>query len=247
MRNPLTIFAIIAFTHATLAQPPKPRTPDADARRAMAAFRYPAGLKVELWAADPLLASPVAICLDERNRVFVAEEYRFNQGTEENRTRPFLLEDDLQIRTTDERLAMYRKWAHKFPGGMDWFSKHADQVRMLEDRRRNGWADFSSVFAGGFNDPLDGLGSGLIARDGDVFFTCIPNLWRLRDTKGTGRADVREIVHRGFGVNCAFLGHDLHGLVWGPDGRLYFSVGDRGFHVATREAQRPANGSGVSL
>jgi len=201
----------------------------------MAAFRHPAGLKVELWAADPLLASPVAICLDEKNRVFVAEEYRFNQGTEENRTRPFLLEDDLQIRTTDERLAMYRKWAHKFPGGMDWFSKHADQVRLLEDRKGRGFADFSSVFAGGFNDPLDGLGSGLIARDGEVYFTCIPNLWRLRDTKGTGHADKREVLHRGFGVNCAFLGHDLHGLVWGPDGRLYFSVGDRGFHVTTRE------------
>lgn len=81
----------------------------------MAAFRVPAGLKVELFAAEPMLASPVAIGLDERNRVFVAEEYRFNQGAEVNRTRPFFLDDDLQLRTPADRLAMYKKWAHEFP------------------------------------------------------------------------------------------------------------------------------------
>ncbi|MHC5542971.1 DUF7133 domain-containing protein, partial [Singulisphaera rosea] len=98
------------------------------------AFRVPKGLKVELFAAEPQLANPVAFCLDEQGRVYVAEEYRFNRGTEENRTRPFFLEDDLQLRTVDDRLAMYKKWADRFEGGMDWFSKYSDQVRLLEDR-----------------------------------------------------------------------------------------------------------------
>jgi len=34
-------------------------------------------------------------------------------------------------------------------------------------------------------------------------------------------------------VHVALLGHDLHGLIVGPDRRLYFSCGDRGFHVET--------------
>jgi hypothetical protein len=106
-------------------------------------FRVPSGMTVDLFAAEPQLASPVAIGLDESNRVFVAEEYRFNLGTEENRTRPFLLEDDLQLQTTDDRLRMYEKFADKFDGGMEWFRRVADQVRMVEDTDGDGRADRS--------------------------------------------------------------------------------------------------------
>ncbi|MFO0952588.1 MAG: PVC-type heme-binding CxxCH protein [Isosphaeraceae bacterium] len=208
-----------------------------DQRPNAIAFKVPPGWKAELYAAEPQLANPVAFCLDERGRVYVAEEYRFNRGTEENRTRPFLLEDDLQLQSLDDRLAMFRKWADRFEGGMGWFNRYSDQVRLLEDRDGDGRADHSAVFAGGFNGTLDGLAAGVIARDGDVYLTCIPNLWRLRDNDGDRQAEQREAIHTGFGVNAAFLGHDLHGLTWGPDGRLYFSVGDRGFHVRTREGK----------
>ena len=36
----------------------------------------PAGLKVELFAAEPLLANPVAFCIDEQGRFYVAETFR---------------------------------------------------------------------------------------------------------------------------------------------------------------------------
>jgi quinoprotein glucose dehydrogenase len=207
------------------------------AELAISTFRIPDGMKMEVFAAEPQIASPVAICIDEKGRVYVAEEYRFNRGTPENRTQDFFLMDDLQIDSLEDRLALYKKFEDRFEGGMDWFTKVSDQVRILEDRDGDGRADFSKIFAGGFNGPLDGLAAGLIAKDGDVYLTNIPNLWLLRDTDGDGEADVRKSLHRGFGVNCGFLGHDLHGLVWGPDGRLYFSVGDRGFNLKTPEGR----------
>ncbi len=240
-----TLIVLTASAAPPLVDPDLPDGTEA-AIKQIATFRVPAGLKVELFAAEPKLASPVAIGVDERNRVFVAEEYRFNRGTEENRTRPFLLEDDLQLQTTDDRLAMFRKFADKFDGGMNWFTKTADQVRLVEDTDGDGRADRSTVFATGFNEPLDGLAAGVMPHNGDVYFTCIPHLWRLRDTDGDGVADVKEKLLSGFGVNAGFLGHDLHGLVWGPDGKLYFSIGDRGFHVTSKEGitfHGPRNGT----
>ena len=213
----------------------------AAARKAVAAFRIPEGLSIDVYAAKPQLTNPVAICLDEQGRVYVAEDHRFLAGTPENRSHNFMLEDDLQITTLEDRLTMQKKWAGKFDKGFDWFTQKSDIVRRLEDTDGDGRADESHVFADGFDGPLDGLGSGLIARDGKVWYTCIPNLWLLEDKNGDGKAEHKESLLRGFGVNAAFYGHDLHGLVWGVDGRLYFSVGDRGAHVVTKEGTTISN------
>lgn len=230
-----TAAIVVGYSTLLPAQEILPDGTDA-AQRAISGFRVPNGMKVELFAAEPQLSGPVALCLDEQGRVFVAEEYRFNRGTEENRTRPFLLDVDLQIDSLEQRLAAFEKYKDEFEGGMEWFTKVSDQIRLLEDTDGDGRADKSSVFAK-FNEPLDGLAAGVIARDGDVYVTCIPSLWLMRDEDGDGVADLRKSLHRGFGVNNAFLGHDLHGLAWGPDGRLYFSVGDRGYNLVNKEGE----------
>ena len=172
-------------------------------------------LKIELFAAEPLLANPVAFCFDEKGRCYVAETFRIQHGVTDNRGHMDWLDDDLASRTVEDRIALYRKYA-KDRFHNDYEIEH-ERVRLIEDSKGEGVADRATVFADGFHHAADGIGAGVLARKGNVYYTCIPDLWLLRDTKGEGRADVKQSLATGFGVHVAFLGHDMHGLRFGPD------------------------------
>src|SRR5881296_4621769 len=53
---------------------PRPRTPEESA----AAFKLPDGFRMEVVASEPLIASPSAVCWDERGRMFVSELHGYN-------------------------------------------------------------------------------------------------------------------------------------------------------------------------
>jgi len=205
--------------------------PSKEGELARRKFVHDDDLEVSLWAAEPQLANPVAFWIDRTGRVYVAETFRLHKGVTDNRKYgKDWVDQELACRTVPDRIALYRRFfADKLPA---MTSEH-ERIRLLRDTDGDGRADQDQVFADGFNSLEDGIGAGVLEHEGDVFFTCIPRLWRLRDTDGDGRADVRTVLHEGFGVHTALLGHDLHGLTVGPDGRLYFSIGDRGLSVPT--------------
>ncbi|MBX9791511.1 MAG: HEAT repeat domain-containing protein [Pirellulales bacterium] len=201
-----------------------------DAELLMKRVRVPQGMQIELFAAEPLLANPVTFTFDEQGRCYVMETFRLHAGVTDNRRHMVWLDDDLACRTVADRVAMYRK---HLGAEFDSYAREHDRVRLLTDSDGDGRPDRATVFADGFRDAADGIGAGLLARGRDVWFACIPKLYLLRDTDGDGTAEQRRVLHDGYGVHVAFLGHDLHGLCLGPDGRLYFSIGDRGMNVET--------------
>ena len=68
----------------------------------------------------------------------------------------------------------------------------------------------------------------------------------LSQKNDDGVADAHDSIAEGFGVRISFIGHDLHGIIRGPDGRLYFSIGDRGYHVTTKDGRVfPGSGRGA--
>ena len=140
--------------------------------------------------------------------------------------------------------AMTALWQHTFA---KQFETSEDRIRRLADTNGSGRANESVVFADAFRNALDGTGAGLIARGQSVWFTCIPHLWRLQDANDDGRAELKEKLLTGFGVRFAYRGHDMHGLRFGPDGKLYFSIGDRGMNVTSREGSQIAETQSGSI
>ncbi|HEY6168620.1 MAG TPA: PQQ-dependent sugar dehydrogenase, partial [Verrucomicrobiae bacterium] len=197
-------------------------------------IHVPEGLKLDLWAAEPMLANPVAFCLDEHGRVFVSETYRYRTSALDIRHYMFMIEDDLAARHVDDRIAYSKKW---FGDKFNDLNIETEVVRVLEDRTGSGMANFSAIYADKFNSPLDGIASGTLARKGKVYFANIPAVWELSGMDKDGHATARQQMSSGYGVRYSFTGHDLHGLIIGPDGKLYFSFGDRGANVKTKEGK----------
>lgn len=195
-------------------------------------IQLPPGMQMDVFAGEALVANPVAFSIDEKGRVFVCETFRQGKGVEDNRKHLGWLEDDLAAQNVADRLAMFRKHLGE---QVHEYTMHEDRVRLLLDTDKDAIADEVITFADGFNEIEDGTGAGVLAIDGDVYYTCIPNLWFLKDADKDGVADVKRSLHSGYGVRVAFRGHDMHGLTLGPDGRIYFSIGDRGYNVISPE------------
>jgi hypothetical protein len=90
---------------------PRPMTPEQSA----AAFRLPDGFRMQVVASEPLIASPSAVCWDERRRMFVSELHGYNLAgqldiEELNKTGKL----DTQVRRVqaDEKFKTRRKGRH---------------------------------------------------------------------------------------------------------------------------------------
>ncbi|MEN8716025.1 MAG: PVC-type heme-binding CxxCH protein, partial [Verrucomicrobiales bacterium] len=93
----------------------------------------------------------------------------------------------------------------------------SDSVWIVTDEDEDGTADTRKEFATGFN-AIQGL-----AWKGDwLWIANAPELTRVRDTDGDDIADDYIRVYTDLGN----LEHALHGLQFGPDGRLYMSKGN---------------------
>lgn len=249
----IAVACVLVNTAVALAVPgidpdTRPRAADTAPDEApAAAFGMPEGLAVSLFAAEPNVQNPVAFSVDEQGTAWVCETFRQNRGVTDNRGHDReWVEADIAAQTVADRIAYH----HRLLGSKaKSYERHEDRVRRLADTDGDGRADRVDVFADGFKQLEDGTAAGILARRGDVWLTCIPSLYRLRDLDGDGRidssAEERQVLSTGYGVRVAYRGHDLHGLCLGPDGRIYFTVGDRGFHVEHegRVAHEPGRGA----
>lgn len=236
--SPLPLQAQDIASRDERLRPPLPPTiaaASADGEQAIAGFQLSGDWLIQLFAAEPDVANVVAFDIDNQGRLFACETFRQNKGVTDNRGHDETwLRADLAAKTVQDRIAYH----HRLLGeNVLSYTEQDDRIRLLVDSDGDGKADQSTVYASGFNRIEDGTAAGVLARGKNVYLTNIPKLYNLIDQDGDGQADDRIVMSDGYGVRVAFRGHDMHGLIIGPDGRLYFSIGDRGYHVQSGEGE----------
>ena len=99
---------------------------------------------------------------------------------------------------------------------------HLGRVSMLEDQDGDGYFETSRVFAEDLPWP-----TGVICANGGIYVIATPDVIFFQDTKGAGKADVREVIFTGFGTGMKLL--NVQGLAnspqWGQDNRIHLQAG----------------------
>src|SRR5712671_3528765 len=116
--------------------------------------------------------------------------------------------------TWDDEGRMYVVEMRDYPYGFGSDRKPGGTIRLLEDRDNDGKIDRSTLFAEGLSFPTS-----IAPWNGGVLVASPPELLFLKDTDGDGKADVREVILRGFTLGVT--DSNFNGLRWGLDNRVH--------------------------
>src|SRR6266853_13728 len=109
----------------------------------------------------------------------------------------------------------FQRWGILQPAG--------DRIVILEDTKGDGAANKETVF---YQDPSINAALGICVLGNKVIVSSSPDVFVLTDTDGDGKADKRELLFTGIGGKDH--DHGVHAFVFGPDGKLYFNMGNAG-------------------
>ncbi len=198
------------------------------------------------WATDPSIANTVAISVDDKGRAYVTAARRRKQSSLDIRNHQDLVKKDLSLSTVEERRAWYReyltgkKWIpdRNGDGTRNWkdLTVQKDSVIRVADEDGDGKGETLRTLDE-YHTEVTGIAAGVLAVGSDVFVAAEPDFLRYQDADGDGFPERRRVVATGFQVHMGQGGHNLSGVTLGPDGRVYWSLGDKGHYVETKEGK----------
>ncbi|MEL7159204.1 MAG: HEAT repeat domain-containing protein [Bacteroidota bacterium] len=261
---PLGLLAIIIYACAREATPPKYATeivtvdPEGAADhaakiRAEASVEIADGLQLDLWAADSVVQDPIALSVAPDGRVFYTSAKRQQHSEFDIRGHRDWMTASLRFQTVEDRRKFLRETfaagseqseAHlkdlNEDGQLDWrdLTVEKEQVWFVTDRNGDGTADRTQRFLVDFGQEITDVANGIEFHDGEVYIGVGPDLWRAKDTDGDGTAEVTESLSHGYVVHVGFGGHGMSGVKVGPEGRIWWGVGDVGMNVLDRDGKR---------
>ncbi len=209
----------------------------------------PAGLELTLWASEKLVIDPVAVDVAPDGTVYVTSTTRNNLPLDIRGHQDWMAVAHT-LKSVDDLRRFYKtEMATERSAKNTWIpdlnndgsrdirdlAEMKERVYRLRDTDGDGVADTSQIVLEGFNeDPVWDIAGGVLYDEGDLIVAVPPGVYRLRDKNGDGVVDERTTISEGYNTHPTFGGHGNSGVTMGPDGRLYWEVGDMGLHVVDR-------------
>ena len=203
------------------------------------------GLTLKLWGIDSLVISPIAIDIDDQGRLYYTTTKRRKQSEFDIRGHRDWEIPSIRMQTVEDRRNFLHTelapensdrntWLDDLngDGSHDWrdLTVEREKVYRVEDVSGDGVADRSQLVVDDFHDEVTDVVGGVLTHGDDLYVTVAPDLWRMIDHNGDGIPDEKESISHGYGVHIGFGGHNMSGITMGPDGRLYWQIGDIGFN-----------------
>lgn len=209
--------------------------------------------EVALWASDTLVHDPIAISIDPKGRIFYTRASRQTNSEFDIRGHRNWMTASISFETVEDRRDFLRATftadsteSERFledmneDGVRDWrdLAVEKEQVWFVEDASGDGTADHAQLYLKDFNEEITDVANGLEFHDGQVFVGAAPDLWRTADTDGDGIADRKTSISHGYAVHIGFSGHGMSGVKVGPQGRIWWGIGDIGANVTDQTGKK---------
>lgn len=211
------------------------------------------GLTMRLWAVDSLVADPVSLDIDDAGRLFYTRTNRQKNSEFDIRGHQDWEIGSIQLKTIEEKrdflhkvlapeLSDKNQWLKDLngDGSHDWrdMTIEKEEVYRVEDTNGDGLADFSQLVIEDFHTEVTDVAGAILAHNGDLFVGVGPDMWRIKDTNGDGLADEKTSISHGYGIHIGFGGHGMSGAEVGPEGKIYWQIGDIGFSGVGPDGQK---------
>lgn len=203
------------------------------------------GLTLRLWGVDSLIADPIAIDIDDLGRLYYTRTNRQKNSEFDIRAHQDWEIESNRLQTIEDKRAFLHRvlspanskkneWLKDLngDGSHDWrdMTVEKENVFRVEDTSGDGVADQSQLVVEDFNDEVTDVAGGVLADGDDLYVGVGPDLWRMKDKNGDGIADEKKSISHGYGIHVGFSGHGMSGVEMGPDGKIYWQIGDIGFN-----------------
>jgi quinoprotein glucose dehydrogenase len=214
------------------------------------------GLQLKLWASDSLAPDPVAMSIDDRGNIYLTRTNRQKNSEFDIRGHRDWMTESISLKTVEERRAFLHKtfdpknskkneWLKDLnnDGIHDWhdLAVENDEIWRLEDSNKDGIADVSKRILNDFHEEITDIAGGVLIREKDAFVAIAPDLWRLENKNKAGVYQKKTSISTGYAVHIGFSGHNLSGIIEGPDGRIYWNMGDIGGSITAKNGQKFEN------